>query len=427
MLIDNAQIVRSALRGKVAVVTGSGRGIGRETARVLAHLGSAVIIAEIDETGRDAQRQIRAEGGQALFVQADIADPAAWARLQQQMLSAFGPAHILINNAEAFKAAPLLEHSLDDWERIFAVNLRGAFLGIQTVLPEMLRQKDGVIVTMRSADGMPYLSAYLASKVGLRSLALSLAAEVGAESGVSVYCCGPGMVDTPGIRAAVPQLAPLYGLTPDEFIRQSAPGGELMSAEAAATGLVGTVLHAAQFHGQDIDSFIGLQQLGLTVTGERWQADEGTPAPVSAAVAALEVGSDLEAGIDGHARSALRLNRALEDMLRTNIREYDELSMFQRPIVKRMFQQGTGLKVDEWLASAQDMTRRLERPSAPVERARLEAYCAQLRRLQAFLVKQESDARGFFKEPAKLKAALDGLKERQAIVNQLMAALSEDN
>ena len=355
MLIDNAQIGGAALRGKVAVVTGSGRGIGRETARVLAHLGAAVIIAEIEESGHDAQQQICAEGGQARFVQTDIADPAAWAGLQQQMLKAFGPAHILVNNAEVFKAAPLLEHSLEDWERIFAVNLRGAFLGIKTLLPDMLRQKDGAIVTMRSADGMPYLSAYLASKVGLRSLALSVAAEVGAECGVSVYCCGPGMVDTPGIRAAVPQLAPQYGLSPAEFIRQSAPGGELMSAEAAATGLVGTLLHAAKFHGQDIDSFVGLQQLGLTVSGERFQAGEAAPAPQPDPT----VVPAPEAGADGPAPAALRFNRALEDMLRTNLREYDELSMFQRPIVKRMFQQGTGLKVEEWLKSAQEMTQRL--------------------------------------------------------------------
>jgi hypothetical protein len=193
-----------------------------------------------------------------------------------------------------------------------------------------------------------------------------------------------------------------------------------MTAEAAATGLVGTVLHASQFHGQDIDSFTGLQRLGLTLSGERWQAE----AELAAEAPAAARGPRPPAGAGGRREAALQLNRALEDVLRANQHEYDELSMFQRPIVKRMFQQGTGLKVEEWLASAQDMTRRLEH-AAPIDGARLEAYCAQLQRMRAFLVKQEADARGFFKEPERLRAALAALKERQRIVGQLMEALGE--
>ncbi len=420
MLIDQADIDRAALRGKVAVVTGAGRGIGRETARALARLGAAVVIAEIDPLGTEVESAIRADGGQALFVQSDIADPAGVDALHRQTRAAFGPAHILINNAEAFAAKPLLAHTLDEWDRVFAVNLRGAFLCIRAFLPEMLEQRDGVIVTMSSSDGMPFLSAYLASKVGLSSLARSLAAEVGEASGVSVYCCGPGMVDTPGLRAAIPLLAPLYGVSPEEFIRQSAPGGELWPAEAAATGLVGSVLHARQFHGQDIDSFVGLQQLGLDVRGKRFNPDQTLE---DSQDQILKVSQDQTLRVSETLRvsNSVALNRALEAMLRDNIREYDELSMFQRPIVKRMFQQGTGLKVEEWLAAAQKMTAALESDGADL--AAREVYRAQLKRLAAFLVKQESDARGYFKEPERLEAALEALHARQAIVQSLATAL----
>jgi hypothetical protein len=227
------------------------------------------------------------------------------------------------------------------------------------------------------------------------------------------------MVDTPGIRAAIPQLAPLYGLTPEAFIAQSAPGGTLMDAEAAATGLVGTILHAREYHGQDIDSFVGLQQLGLDL--------DGRPFAEQPAQTTGGAGQPVPAAGNGHANgaaNAAELNRALEGVLRAYVKEYDELSMFVRPVVKRMFQQGTGLKLEAWLAQAETMTRKLEGAGdgAALDCA---AYRAQLERLGEFLVKQEADARGYFKDPVRLSAALDGLRERQGVVRRLREAMEE--
>jgi NAD(P)-dependent dehydrogenase (short-subunit alcohol dehydrogenase family) len=86
----------------VAVVTGAGQGIGHETARILAHLGAAVVIAEINETtGKAVEELIRSEGGQALFVHTDIADAASMERMRSQALATFGRVDVLINNAEA--------------------------------------------------------------------------------------------------------------------------------------------------------------------------------------------------------------------------------------------------------------------------------------------------------------------------------------
>jgi NAD(P)-dependent dehydrogenase (short-subunit alcohol dehydrogenase family) len=425
-IIDNAGLKPDELRGKVAVITGAGQGIGRETARILAHLGASVVIAEVNETGRETEQTIRSEGGQALFVPTDVGDPPSIDRLHQSVLSAFGRAHILINNAEANKAKSLLDHTLEEWDAVFAVNMRGAFLAIRAFLPEMLEQKQGTVITMQSSDGMPYMSAYLASKVGLRSLAMSLAGEVGGSSGVSVYCFGPGMVDTPGLQAGIHDLAPLYGVSEEEFIRMAAPGGQLTPAELCATGLVGTILHAPDFHGQETLYVVGLSKLGLAPSGERWELGAG-PLPSQTPVSTPASGGDG----DLHER-AIALSRRMEDVLRDNVREYGELSVFQRPVIKRMFQQGTGLKVEDWLAGAEDMTRRLvavaqgdQDQSLSLDPSRLAAYVAQLRRMAGFLTKQESDARGWIKDPAKLRLALEALQARKETTLALADVLTQ--
>ncbi len=419
MLIDKTAINRSALQDKVAVITGAGQGIGKETARILAHLGACVVIAEINDTGRETEALIRQEGGRALFVRTDVADAESMHVLHRRVSETFGPVSILANNAEATGLKAVLDLSVEEWDRVLDVNLRGAFLGIKEFLPEMLARKDGIVITFESAEGMPYMSAYLASKVGLRSLALSVAQEVGDESGVSVYCFGPGMVETPGAVAAFKHLAPLYHLTLEEFIKQSAPGGKLMSAELCATGLVGTILHAKEFHGEgDAGYVLGLSKLGLDPEGELWKtqiAPEPMPAPT--------VQEQIRNEASPRAR-ALTLNRQLEEILETNIREYETLSRFQRPIIKRMFAQGTGLKVEDWLASAQEMTKRLQGGGA-IGPAPLQQYGGQLKRLTAFITKQESDARGWIKDPAQLHVALEALQQRKETTTRLEASLVE--
>jgi NAD(P)-dependent dehydrogenase (short-subunit alcohol dehydrogenase family) len=413
MLIDNSPINLSTLQNKVAVITGAGQGIGRQTALILAHLGVAVIIAEINQTtGRATEETINGDGGSALFVHTDIADEASMKHMCTQAISRFGKVDIFINNAEAVVFKSMLEHTLDEWDRVFAVNLRSVLIAAKLFLPDMLARKDGVFITMQSSEGMPYLSAYLATKVALRSIALSLAAEVGDESGIAVYCFGPGMVDTPAVQVAARELGPLYHVTPEEFIRSSAPGGVLTSAEVCATGLAGTILFARDFHSQgDVHFLHGLAKLELDVDGEPLQssvANAGAPGKMPLPRAAIDI---------------VALNRKMEEIVRGNQQECESLSMFQKPVIKRMFQQGTGLKVEEWIARAEAMTRTLEAGTdTPEMRA---SYLALVQQMIAYITKQESDARGWIKNPQQLQAALDALAERKSTTQALADALTE--
>ena len=278
MLIDNAHLNGNELRDQVILVTGAGQGIGRAAALILAQLGARVVIAEINDSGQETERLIRDAGGQALFIKTDVADPRSMEQLRERVHTAFGPVDVLVNNAETTVMKLTVDNTVEEWDRVFAVNLRGAFLGIKEFLPEMLQRRTGAIITFESAEGMPFMSAYFASKVGLRSLALSLAQEVGDDSGIAVFCFGAGMVDTPTVAVAAQTLSQLYHITPEEFIRQSAPGGQLISAELCATGLVGAILHAREFHGQgDVGYMLGLSKLGLDPQGQPWSTGPAQP------------------------------------------------------------------------------------------------------------------------------------------------------
>ncbi|HYF76155.1 MAG TPA: SDR family NAD(P)-dependent oxidoreductase, partial [Symbiobacteriaceae bacterium] len=187
------------LAGQVAVITGAGQGIGREAALALAGLGAKVVVADINaDTGAETARLINDAGGTAVFVQTDISREADVARLAMWTLADFGPAHILINNAILSPVASLMEMTPDEFDRVIAVNLRGAYLTCRAFVPGMLTHHLGTIINMVSMDAMANMSAYIASKQGLAGFSQSLAAELGHE-GIRVVAFAPGFVETPGL------------------------------------------------------------------------------------------------------------------------------------------------------------------------------------------------------------------------------------
>ena len=188
------------LEGKVAVVTGGGRGIGLAAAKRLAEEGAAVMIGEIEPTlGDEAVATLTADGHKAAFVQCDVSDPNSAAQLASETVSALGGLDIVVNNAGITRVGEFLDTDIADFDAVLDVNLRGVFIVSQAAAREMVKAgTQGAIVNICSVTavlGMPEQVGYCVSKAGVfqmtRSVALALA-----DKGIRVNAVGPGTVLT---------------------------------------------------------------------------------------------------------------------------------------------------------------------------------------------------------------------------------------
>ncbi|MDQ3011665.1 MAG: SDR family oxidoreductase [Acidobacteriota bacterium] len=193
------------LSGTVAVITGATSGIGRETAREFASAGSKVVIAgRRKERLQELANQIETKGGQAFAVPTDVADQAQVESLIEKAVERFGRVDVLVNNAGVAIASRFEEMPLDDFRRLMDVNFWGAVYTCRAAVPQMRKQRSGVILNISSIfgkRGMPFETAYCSSKFALAGFSESLRAELMSEN-IDVCTIFPGAVETEIFDAA---------------------------------------------------------------------------------------------------------------------------------------------------------------------------------------------------------------------------------
>jgi NAD(P)-dependent dehydrogenase (short-subunit alcohol dehydrogenase family) len=199
-------------KGKVALITGAGNGIGRATALGFASRGAKVVVVDRDIAGGEATAGIiRQQGGQSLFVAADVTKSADVQAYVKAALDSFGAIDCFHNNAGIEgKVAPTAEYDEAMFDAVMGVNVKGVFLGLRYVLPVMIAQKRGAVVNTASIAGLvgsPGMPAYVASKHAVVGLTKVAAGEVG-QFGVRVNAVCPGPVDTRMIHAIENQVSP---------------------------------------------------------------------------------------------------------------------------------------------------------------------------------------------------------------------------
>ncbi|HEX4194516.1 MAG TPA: SDR family oxidoreductase [Stellaceae bacterium] len=187
------------LDGKVAIVTGAAQGIGPYYARGLAAEGAKVAIIDIEPADK-VVAEIKAAGGTAMSVVGDVSDGVAVKKFVAAVDKAYGGVHILVNNASLARMGrfSVTELSVEEWDRYFAVNVRGMFLCVQAVVPIMRRQKYGKIINISSGtvwNGPAMMLHYVSTKGAILGMTRALSTELG-KDGICVNAIAPGLTST---------------------------------------------------------------------------------------------------------------------------------------------------------------------------------------------------------------------------------------
>ncbi|MSQ15850.1 MAG: 3-oxoacyl-[acyl-carrier-protein] reductase [Dehalococcoidia bacterium] len=198
------------LSGKVALVTGASRGIGRAIAIQLAQDGAKVAVNYLSNEvmANAAAESIRRSGGEALVLQGDVGDSASVDRMMQQLTAEMGPVDILVNNAGIIHDTFTIRMSEKDWDSVIQSDLKGAFLCTKACLRHMIRRRWGRIVNISSVAGItgnPGQANYSAAKAGVIGFTKSVAREI-ASRNITVNAVAPGLIET-DIIASIPKAA----------------------------------------------------------------------------------------------------------------------------------------------------------------------------------------------------------------------------
>ena len=211
------------LEGHVAIVTGAGRGIGRATALELGSMGADIVVAELDRAGAErTAAEVRKLGRRAIAVPTDVTKRADLASMVERARGELGRIDVLINNAGIYRAAATLDVTEEHWDAVLDINARAVFFASQAVLPTMIAQKRGNIVSLASMAAKVGSRAnlpYNASKAAVVSITKSLALAHAAD-GIRANCVCPGFVETDMWTKVSQEQGAVLGMTAEEFTNQ---------------------------------------------------------------------------------------------------------------------------------------------------------------------------------------------------------------
>ncbi len=202
----------NCLEGKVALVTGGTMGVGLATAYKMAAVGARVAItARNEERGRAVVQEISAAGGEVTFFCHDVTEAESWSEVLGGVREIYGGLHVLVNNAGAHLAKPFMATSLEDFDQLFNINLRGVFVGTQLAVPlireTLAEQEHGAVINVSSGAALKSAadeSIYSATKGALQILSRALAREFGAKSyRIRVNTVNPGIIETPMFERSI--------------------------------------------------------------------------------------------------------------------------------------------------------------------------------------------------------------------------------
>jgi len=228
------------LKGKVAIITGGARGLGKAYALRLCREGAAVVIADVLDAF-PVQQEIERSGVSALALHTDVSDEESTKIMARKTIERFGRIDILINNAAVFAnlgKKPFFEISAGEWDEVMSINLKGIFLCCKAVYPQMKKQAKGKIINVSSSTffaGVPYFIHYVASKGGVIAFTRALAREVG-DDGICVNTIAPGLTISDAVRGN-----PMY---PEGYMKVAA-SGRCFKRNELPEDLTGTIVFLA--------------------------------------------------------------------------------------------------------------------------------------------------------------------------------------
>ncbi len=394
-LISRMGLKPDRLHNETVIVTGAGGGIGFEAARALLWLGAKVVIAEINPAGgKQAEEKLAAEfePGRVVFIQTDVGDEGSVQNLHNEAVRTFGKVDVVLNNATIAVLGQVKDLPIEKWDESYRVNLRGPVLMARVFLPDMIARKHGVFVCV-SSTGTAYLGGYETFKAAQVHLANTLDAELEG-TGVVAFTIGPGLVPTETASQAVEQLAPLMGMTVDEFFKLNQ--NVVLTPEEAGVGFAVAIVFAERFKGMEISSIQASKAADIQFQG----------------VSSTQTSARLSAE---RKEQATELCKRVRLTLEQQAADWKKRSIFERQWVVRDFRKTAGMSADGWLEALKTLERSLQDDA--------ELKLPPLSKLAGYYNHLAELAKGYERDPTKLEENLRHVYSWRDEVQQLIKSV----